>query len=78
MADENVIEMHPVPASSRVKAMGYDAETQTLQVEFPKSGKIARYTGVPEEVYRQVVGAASVGQAFGALIVDGGYPFEYV
>lgn len=70
------IEMKPV-VSTRVKALGYDAETQTLRAEFP-NGRRCDYEGVPPEVYAEMEKSTSIGAAFGALIVGGGYPFKYV
>lgn len=77
MAEENEIEMQQVPASSRVKALGYDKATQRLRAEFP-NGRVAEYSGVPDGVHEQIMSAASVGAAFGALIVNGGYGFKYI
>jgi hypothetical protein len=59
--------------SSNVKAVGHDAKTSTLEVEF-NSGAVYQYTGVPKEVYTAMVGAQSVGKYFGAN-VKGVYPF---
>jgi hypothetical protein len=43
------IERQPV-ASTNLASYGYDADSQTLVVEF-RSGAIWSYAGVPEEVY---------------------------
>lgn len=75
--EEKEIVMQPVSGSSRVSALGHDEESQRLRAEFP-NGRVAEYTGVSEAVFQQVMGAGSVGGAFGALIVNGGYPFKYV
>lgn len=47
--------------STNVKAVGYDAETKTLQVEF-KSGGIYQYAGVQPEMYADLLEADSVGR----------------
>lgn len=54
--------MNRVPVvSSTVSSVGYDAATQTLEVEFG-SGIIYQYFEVPEAVHQQLLQAASVGQ----------------
>ena len=47
--------------SSNVRAVGYDLETKTLQVEF-MSGGIYQYAGVPPEMYTDLLSAESVGR----------------
>jgi hypothetical protein len=54
--------MQPV-SSSNVAAVGYDEETQTLQVQF-HSGRTYRYMSVPQSEYENLLGARSVGQYF--------------
>ena len=54
------MEMQPVK-SSNVKAVGYDEENKTLQVEY-KSGGIYQYPGVPPEIYADLLAAESVGR----------------
>jgi hypothetical protein len=53
--------------SSNVSSVGYDAATQTLEVEFT-SGIIYQYFDVPEPVYQQLIQAASVGAFFNGNI----------
>ena len=53
--------------SSDIRSIGYDASTQTLEVEF-QSGGIYQYTGVPESEYRNLMAASSHGQYFHAHI----------
>jgi KTSC domain len=77
MADEIQFEMHDIPASSRLTAWGYNEEAQKARAIFPKTGRSAIYSGVPRDVFEAVLNAPSVGSAFGALIVGGGFPFEY-
>lgn len=53
--------------SSGVKAVGYDAATNTLEVEFP-SGGIYQYYGVPQSKYEEFMRASSKGGFFAAYI----------
>lgn len=55
--------------SSAIGSVGYDAATGVLEVEF-RSGGVYRYVLVPPSVHRELVGAASVGRAFRALVQD--------
>lgn len=47
--------------SSNVKAVGYDVETKTLQVEF-KSGGVYQYKEVQPEMYADLLEAESIGR----------------
>ena len=47
-------------SSSNVRAVGYDAEEQILEVEF-HSGSIYHYFNVPEHKYEGLMRAASKG-----------------
>jgi hypothetical protein len=49
--------------SSNLKAVGYDAFTQELQVEF-QNGTSYIYEGVPVETFNDLLGAKSVGNFF--------------
>ena len=53
------VNMHPV-SSSNVAALGYDAATQVVYVEF-NNGTTYTYSGVPEHVYQALDNAASIG-----------------
>ncbi len=46
--------------SSNVATIGYDPDTQILEVEF-HSGRVYQYFDVPEHVYEAFMGAASKG-----------------
>ena len=48
-------------ASSNIASIGYDAPSQTLEVEF-QSGAIYQYYGVPENIHQQLMQAGSKGQ----------------
>lgn len=44
--------------SSKIRGVGYDASTQTLEVEF-SDGKVMSYSGVSPEVHRRFMAAPS-------------------
>jgi hypothetical protein len=48
-------------------SVGYDSRTSTLEVEF-KQGAIWEYHDVPESLYHEMRGAASIGTFFSAHI----------
>jgi hypothetical protein len=54
-------------SSSTIHSVGYDAETQTLEIEF-HSGGIYQYAGVPPSEHEALMGAASHGKYFSACI----------
>lgn len=54
-------------ASSNIASIGYDAPSQTLEVEF-MSGTIYQYYGVPENMYDQLMQAGSKGRFLNTYI----------
>ena len=56
------MERKPV-SSSLLTSMGYDPETQTLEVEFTSTGAVWQYTCSPS-TYARVRQADSIGRAF--------------
>ena len=48
-------------ASSNLASVGYDAATQTLEVEF-LNGSIYQYYDVPESIYNKLIAAGSIGK----------------
>ena len=44
--------------SSKIRAVGYDPKSQTLEIEF-SDGKVLSYRGVSPEVHRQFMAAPS-------------------
>ncbi len=50
-------------ASSMIQSAGYDAQSQTLDVEF-KNGRIYSYANVPQSEYDGLMGASSAGKFF--------------
>jgi hypothetical protein len=62
------IPLQPVK-SSQVKAIGYDAETKTLAVQFTRgAGAIYHYPNVEPDTHKAFVGAPSIGGYFGKHI----------
>lgn len=53
--------------SSNIASVGYDATTQTLEVEFT-SGKVYQYANVPAKTHSELMSADSVGSFFAANI----------
>lgn len=62
--------------SSKIRAVGYDPESQLLEVEF-SDGKIVRYRGVSPEVHRQFMAAPSATSFFEDKI-DESFPSQRV
>lgn len=54
------MERTPV-SSSNVSSIGYDADSQTLEVEF-NNGAVYQYSGVPEYEYDGIMNADSKGK----------------
>lgn len=74
------IELHPVK-SSQIHAIGYDAETKTLAVQFLSKGKpgaVYHYFDVKPEVYAAFEASDSKGKYFSQWIKRAGYKFERV
>ena len=65
------MEREPV-TSSNVVSLGYDANTETLEVEF-KNG-IYQYYNVPQTIYEQMIAADSIGK-FLNVYIKPMYPF---
>ena len=55
--------------SSVLAAVGYDADTAELEIEFT-SGDVYRYYAVPARVHRELVEAESPGAYFNRAISD--------
>lgn len=54
-------------ASSNIASIGYDAASQTLEIEF-QNGTIYQYYGVPENMYEQLMQAGSKGRFLNTYI----------
>jgi hypothetical protein len=61
-------------SSSNLRAIGYNPETQTLEVEFLNGG-LYRYSGVPSSVHAGLMSASSHGSYNDAHIKKAGYPY---
>lgn len=59
--------------SSWLDRAGYDAESQTLTVRMKNSSDVYEFQGVPEEVFREFLGAESKGAYF-ATKIQNEYP----
>ena len=62
-------------SSSNLRSVGYDASTQTLEVEFLNGG-LYQYFGVPASVHAGLMAASSHGSYFDAHIKKGPYRFR--
>lgn len=62
--------------SSNVNALGWDADGKVLTMQF-SNGTIYTYFDVPEETYREILSAPSVGSTFASL-VKGKYPHRRI
>jgi hypothetical protein len=54
--------MVPTPKSSNVAAIGYEAPTSTLHVQFRDDKFVYQYHGVPAKTYSAFLAAPSKGQ----------------
>ena len=63
-------------SSSNIRSIGYDAPTQTLEIEFG-SGRVYQYYGVPDQMHEQIMQASSKGRFFNTYIKDT-YPYSRV
>ena len=70
------MDKHPVASSSTVRAIGYDSQAQTLEVEF-LSGWVYQYYGVPDHMHDQMMEAPSKGRFLNMYIRDN-YPYSRV
>ncbi|MBE3094904.1 MAG: KTSC domain-containing protein [Actinobacteria bacterium] len=50
-------------SSSDIVSIGFDSESQILEIEF-KSGGVYQYYRVSENTYRALIGASSIGRYF--------------
>lgn len=50
-------------SSTSLKSVGYDPQTQTLELEFA-SGSVYQYANVPPEVHQALLEAESLGRYF--------------
>lgn len=50
-------------SSGNIRAVGYDARSRMLEIEF-SSGSIIQYSGVSDEVHRRLLNSPSPGSYF--------------
>lgn len=62
--------------SSNIEAIGYDPDSETLQIEF-KNGSTYQYFDVPEKVYEELRDAGSVG-AYLSSNIKGAFRYSRV
>ncbi|MGY0633435.1 KTSC domain-containing protein [Luteimonas sp. A478] len=55
-------------SSSNIASVGYDPASETLEVEFVKTGKVYEYYNVPAFMHERLMEASSIGQFFNAEI----------
>lgn len=64
-------------SSSTIASIGYEAQSQTLEVEFKYSG-IYQYFNVPNSIYIGLMNASSHGQYLDINIKKAGYKYKKV
>jgi len=62
--------------SSNIASIGYDADSQTLEIEFLNGG-VYQYFEVPQQVYEEIMNADSQGQYL-AQNIKGVYRYSKV
>ena len=55
-------------SSSNLASVGYNPDSETLEVEFAKTGKVYEYYNVPQFMYDRLMVAPSVGVFFNAEV----------
>jgi hypothetical protein len=77
--EEQILDIPLTPVqSSQIHAIGYDAASSTLRVQFKSAagaGSVYDYPGVPAETHANFLKAESVGKFFGAN-VKGKFEFK--
>ena len=63
-------------ASSNIASIGYDANTETLEVEF-LNGSVYQYYNVPQNMYDQLIAEGSKGR-FLNFYIKNSYPYSRV
>ena len=58
-------------------SMGYDKATQTLEVEYRKSGTVYRYANVPPEKFKEMISDESLGSYF-LKFIKPNHPFTRI
>ena len=63
-------------ASSNIRSIGYDMQSQTLEVEF-LSGWVYQYYGVPEVLHQEIMQASTKGRFLNQYIKNA-YPYSRI
>ncbi|TGE08479.1 KTSC domain-containing protein [Hymenobacter fodinae] len=63
--------------STSLKAVGFDADTQTLEIEY-RHGGLVRYTGVPAAIYEALLQVPGKAMFVEQVIERNGYGREQV
>lgn len=63
-------------SSSNIVSVGYDAPSETLEIEF-MSGAVYQYYNVPQSIYDAFIAASSAGQFF-AYQIKNAFPYSRV
>ena len=58
-----------------IKSIGYDGNSETLEVEFSR-GDVYQYYEVHENFHSDVMSSESIGREFGSVIMKGGFKFK--
>ena len=64
--------------STHLSHIGYDPDSQTMQVRFPSGGKWYEYEGVPPIAFVRVMCEPSHGKAFHTFVKKPGYAFRQI
>ncbi len=70
------MERHSV-SSSNLASVGYDPQSQTLEIEF-NDGSVYQYYSVPNSIYTGLMNASSHGQYFDRNIKKTGYRYAKI
>ena len=72
---DEIVEKQTV-SSSTVRSIGYDQQTQTLEIEFV-SGRVYQYYGVPDHMHELIMREPSKGSFFNSYIRNN-FPYSRV
>ena len=64
-------------SSSNLASVGYDVNSNTLEVEFNHGG-VYQYYNVPESVYNGLMSASSHGRYFDTHVKKAGYSYSKI
>lgn len=64
--------------STDIESVGYNSETQMLEVEFKRNNRVYQYEGVSPEIYAALLRSTSIGAFFHTAIKNGGYSYKEI